>query len=85
MWTWLKFVPVSNALAKTCVGRHAHDALTFFELVGGKRAELTAGVANVRRVDVAIENVKDFLAALALFLPAREAPERVQIRRAIER
>ncbi len=64
------------------VCRHAHRTLRFFELVGRKRTELAARVTHVGGIDVAVEDVKDFLAALAFLCCAGKSSQRVNVRRA---
>src|SRR5580704_12738988 len=76
--------PGLGRLGKNLIGGHPEYALGFLEFVRRKRAERAGREANVGRVDVAIEDVEDFLAALTLFLFARDAPKGVQIPGAIE-
>src|SRR5579884_3804019 len=67
------------------VSGHTDDALALFELVDRERAKLAARVTDVRRVYVAVEDVEDFLAALAFFRRARHAPETMNVRGSEER
>ena len=63
------------------IGRHAHDAVPLLDLVDRERTEPAIRVTHVRRVDVAVEDVEDFLPALALFRGLREATERMDVLR----
>src|SRR5208283_2380342 len=67
------------------LGGHPEDARRFLELVGCKRAEFASREAYVGRVDIAVENVENFLPALALFLFTRDTAEVVDVVRAVER
>ena len=73
-----------ECLGEHLIGRHPEDAFFLFELVGRERTERTSGKTDVRRVDVAIEHVKDFFAALAFFRGPRQRAQAVQVGGAIE-
>ena len=68
-----------QGLGEHLVSRHPNGAVAFLVFIGGERAKAATGVADVGRIDVAVENVEDVLAALALLGTLGHAPQRVQV------
>ena len=71
--------PGLERLGKHLVGRHPDRPVGLFALVGRERTELAVRVADVRRVDVAVEDVEDLAAALAQLGGQREPAQRMQV------